>query len=80
MEYRLGPGMNLCRLKAPLEVLSGLNHCQEIWLDLQITLGNFYRSCHHFSALLVVMSKVLYRIQLSLLRPDPDQQILFHYF
>jgi hypothetical protein len=80
ISYHLGQEMTLCRMTAPLEILSGLNHCQKIWLVLQIILGNFYKSCLHFSALLVVTSKVLCRIQLFLLKLDLDQQIIFHYF
>jgi hypothetical protein len=75
-----GPGDDSLQVTAPLEILSGLNHCQKIWLVLQIILGNFYKSCLHFSALLVVTSKVLCRIQLFLLKLDLDQQIIFHYF
>jgi hypothetical protein len=30
MECRLGQGMILCKMTAPLELLSGLSHCQEI--------------------------------------------------
>jgi hypothetical protein len=48
-------------------------------LVFQIISGNFHKSCLHYSALLVVTSKVLCRIQLFLLRLDLDQQILFHF-
>ena len=56
----------------PLEVLSGLDHCQEIWLVLQLVLDNFHRSCPHFSALLVVTSKDLCKIQLFLVLSTSD--------
>ncbi len=80
MECHLGQGIILYRMKAPLEVLSGISHCQEILLVFQIISGNFHKSCLHYSALLVVTSKVLCRIQLFLLRLDLDQQILFYFF
>jgi hypothetical protein len=70
MEYRLGQGMILCRMTAPLEVLLGLNHSQENRLVPLKILGNFHLSCLPFSAVLVVMSKVLCRIKLLLLRFD----------
>ena len=62
--------MTPCRLTEPHKVLSGLDHCQEIWLVLQLVLDNVYRSCPHFSALLVVTSKDLCKIQLFLSRLD----------
>jgi hypothetical protein len=50
MEYHLGLAMSLYKLTVHPEVLSGLNHCQETWLVLQITMGNFQKSCLHFLA------------------------------
>ena len=85
MECHLGQGMSLCRMTALLVVLSGSSHCQGIWLVFQIALDNIRKSCLHFSALLVLPSKVLCRSLLFPLRLDFDQQIplchfLFYYY